>query len=85
MATESRKAVSILFETPAEDADSFHQRMLWGVPKSVADMIKMDFTQYGDPEFERSPHQVYRYKEGGEKRVVPIDFCEVIDIRLMAC
>lgn len=84
MSTETHKAVSILFETPSGDADSYHQRTLWGVPKSVADMMKMDFIQYGDPEYDCSPHQIYQYKEEDEQRVVALDFCEVVGITLCA-
>lgn len=84
MSNELKKGVSILFETPDGDADARHQRTLWNVPKAVADAMKMNFTQYKDPEFDPSPHQVYRYMDGGEQQIIPLDFSEVVCLRLLS-
>lgn len=83
MSSDARKTVWILSKASAADADAFQPQTLWGVPTAVAERIKTDFAQYGDPEFDRSPQQTYRYKKGGEQQVVALDFREVINISVM--
>ncbi len=79
-AREERTAVSIVFSPPESDALSRHERTIEGIPRSVVEAMIEDHRAYGTVGLNASPHQLYRYEEGGEERMIALDYTEVVDL-----
>lgn len=72
--------LSLLFRTPEENgASSVHEREIENVPTPVSEQIAEDFVRQGR-EPDASRYQLYRIGEGSEKRLIALDFKEVIGV-----
>jgi len=79
MTDEQAQPVSIVFRTPTSEAPPFHLRSITEVPQSKAVEIAEDFAKQGR-ESERSPYRLYRLGEEEDKRLLALDFTEVVAV-----
>ncbi|MFP4228751.1 MAG: hypothetical protein ACLFTE_07990 [Salinivenus sp.] len=75
-----RVSVSIVFAPPRSDPLAIHERTLDGVPRPIINTMQEDFRAYHEPGTDRSPYQLYRYEDGGQERLIALDFTEVVSL-----